>query len=81
MDNVKKNVRLFTISYLLRSTVWVMPILPIWWVEKEGIAIGTYITLAAIVPLISMLFDLPFSVFADRIGLKKSYILIMSKNA
>lgn len=75
VDNVKKNVKLFSISYLLRSTVWVMPILPIWWVEKEGISIATYITLASIVPLVSMLFDLPFSIFADKIGLKKSYMI------
>lgn len=75
VDDVKKNVKLFSISYLLRSTVWVMPIMPIWWVEKEGISIGTYITLASFVPLVSMLIDLPFSIFADKIGLKKSYII------
>lgn len=66
---------IFQISYILRSTALSMIILPIWWVDKEHISVQVYLTVLALVPLLSISLDFPFSVFADKIGLIKSYFL------
>lgn len=50
-----------------------MLILPIWWVDIQKIPLQPYLTIAALVPIISLILDIPFSVIADKFGLKISY--------
>lgn len=52
-----------------------MLILPIWWVDIQKVQLQSYLTIAAIVPLISLILDIPFSLLSDKFGLKKSYFI------
>lgn len=52
-----------------------MLILPIWWVDIQKIPLQPYLTIAALVPIISLILDIPFSVIADKFGLKISYFI------
>lgn len=52
-----------------------MLILPIWWVDIQKIPLQPYLTIAAIVPIISLILDIPFSVISDKVGLKISYFI------
>ncbi|MDR1447514.1 MAG: MFS transporter [Candidatus Ancillula sp.] len=72
--SVDKNLKFFELSYVLRSTVLVMPIISLWWTEHVGLSIGQYLTLASIFPLVAMSLDLPLSFLADRIGVKYCYV-------
>lgn len=65
--------KIFQLSYILRSTAISMLILPIWWVDIQKIPLQPYLTIAALVPIISLILDIPFSVIADKFGLKISY--------
>lgn len=52
-----------------------MLILPIWWVDIQKIPLQPYLTIAALVPIMSLILDIPFSVIADKFGLKISYFI------
>ena len=67
--------KIFQLSYILRSTAISMLILPIWWVDIQKIPLQPYLTIAALVPIISLILDIPFSVIADKFGLKISYFI------
>lgn len=67
--------KIFQLSYILRSTAISMLILPIWWVDIQKIPLQPYLTIAAIVPIISLILDIPFSVISDKVGLKISYFI------
>lgn len=65
----------FEISYILRSTAWVMPILPIFWINNQNVTLESYISLVSFFSIISFGIDFPVSFLADRINLKKTYIV------
>ena len=67
--------KIFQLSYILRSTAISMLILPIWWVDIQKIPLQPYLTIAALVPIMSLILDIPFSVIADKFGLKISYFI------
>lgn len=75
VDEKNLNLKLFSISYILRSTAWTMPILSLYWVNESSIVMGTYLVLAAIIPVLSLILDFPLSLLADKISLKKSYMI------
>ena len=67
--------KIFQLSYILKSTAISMLILPIWWVDIQKIPLQPYLTIAALVPIMSLILDIPFSVIADKFGLKISYFI------
>jgi len=56
----------YSIAFYLRSTAWVMPVLPLWWTIDQGVPLSTYLSLMAIGNLVGMIIDIPLSFLSDR---------------
>ncbi|WP_091971535.1 MFS transporter [Propionibacterium cyclohexanicum] len=65
----------YRLAYYLRSTALTLPVLALWWTDHAGVSVSMYLTGMALSGIVSMVLDVPLSLWSDRSSPRYPYTL------
>ena len=72
---VSRNLNIWLLFTISKSTAIVVPILPIYFMEQGGYSVQYMLGVASLYILVPVLLDIPFGALADRIGQRQILLL------